>query len=134
MASEATIRWAGVDVAGTLAAAAAIPARLDADVRAAARAEAALGAGQGLELFLYVTIGTGIALMEPGSLKGLQLVVSDVEAARKFLDGNGVDVSPVRHVEQATGEWFDGHGGPWNSFIFFDDPDGNSWTVQEKPA
>jgi catechol 2,3-dioxygenase-like lactoylglutathione lyase family enzyme len=81
-----------------------------------------------------VTIGTGIALMEPGSLKGLQLVVSDVEAARTFLDGNGVDVSPVRHVEQATGEWVDGHGGPWNSFIFFDDPDGNSWTVQEKPA
>ena len=30
--------------------------------------------------------------------------------------------------------WVDGHGGPWNAFIFFDDPDGNSWAVQEKPA
>jgi catechol 2,3-dioxygenase-like lactoylglutathione lyase family enzyme len=81
-----------------------------------------------------VTVGTGLAEMEPGSLKGLQLVVEDVEAARAFLSGNGVDVSPVRHVDMATGEWIDGHGGPWNSFIFFDDPDGNAWTVQEKPA
>jgi catechol 2,3-dioxygenase-like lactoylglutathione lyase family enzyme len=81
-----------------------------------------------------VTIGTGIAEMEAGTLKGLQLVVSDVEAARAFLAGNGVDVSPVRHVDQSNGQWVDGHGGPWNSFIFFDDPDGNAWAVQEKPA
>ena len=81
-----------------------------------------------------ITIGTGIASMEPGTLKGLQLVVGDVEAARAFLAERGVDVSPVRHVDQATGGWVDGHGGPWNSFIFFDDPDGNSWAVQEKPA
>jgi len=80
-----------------------------------------------------VTIGTGIAHMEPGSLKGLQLVVDDVEKARTFLAERGVDVSPVRHVDQATGGWVDGHGGPWNSFIFFDDPDGNAWAVQEKP-
>ncbi|HEX6132134.1 MAG TPA: VOC family protein [Actinomycetota bacterium] len=81
-----------------------------------------------------VTIGTGIARMEPGTLKGLQLVVDDVEKARTFLAERGVDVSPVRHVDQTTGEWVDGPGGPWNSFVFFDDPDGNAWAVQEKPA
>jgi catechol 2,3-dioxygenase-like lactoylglutathione lyase family enzyme len=79
-----------------------------------------------------VTIGTGLAPMEPGSLKGLQLVVSDVEAARAQLVERGVDVSPIRHFDGT--DWADGHGGPWNSFIFFDDPDGNSWAVQEKPA
>jgi len=79
-----------------------------------------------------VTIGTGLASMAPGSLKGLQLVVSGVDAARAQLVDRGVDVSPVRHVED--GDFVDGHGGPWNSFLFFDDPDGNSWTVQEKPA
>ncbi len=79
-----------------------------------------------------VTIGQGLSQMEPGSLKGLQLVVSDVEAAREQLAARGVAVSPVRHMD--NGEWKDGKGEPWNSFIFFDDPDGNSWTVQEKPA
>ncbi len=81
-----------------------------------------------------VTIGTGIGEMEPGTLKGLQLVVDDVEKARALLTERGVEVSPVRHIDQSTGQWVDGHGGPWNSFIFFDDPDGNSWAVQEKPV
>jgi catechol 2,3-dioxygenase-like lactoylglutathione lyase family enzyme len=81
-----------------------------------------------------VTMGTGLtdAPMLPGSLKGLQLVVDDVEAARAQLAERGVDVTPVRHVGENG--WADGHGGPWNSFVFFDDPDGNSWVVQEKPA
>ena len=79
-----------------------------------------------------VTIGKGLADMAPGSLKGLQLVVADVEAARAELAGRGVEVSSVKHFED--GIMADGHGGPWNSFVFFDDPDGNSWTVQEKPA
>ncbi len=79
-----------------------------------------------------ITIGTGVGGGEPGSLKGLQLVVADVEAARSQLAGRGVDVTPVRSF--VDGSWVDGHGGPWNSFIFFEDPDGNSWTVQEKPA
>jgi catechol 2,3-dioxygenase-like lactoylglutathione lyase family enzyme len=79
-----------------------------------------------------VTIGKGLIDSTPGSLKGLQLVVSDVEAARQHLVDHGVEVTPVRHFE--SGQRRDGHGGPWNSFIFFDDPDGNSWTVQEKPA
>jgi len=79
-----------------------------------------------------VTFGVGIGGGEPGSVKGLQLVVADVEAARAELAERGVDVSPVRHVGEAG--WADGPGGDWNSFIFFDDPDGNSWAVQQKPA
>ncbi|MBV8718706.1 MAG: VOC family protein [Chloroflexi bacterium] len=70
--------------------------------------------------------------MAPGSLKGLQLVVADIAAAHKQLVEKGVDVTPVRYLD--NGVWRDGHGGPWNSFMFFSDPDGNSWTVQEKPA
>ena len=81
-----------------------------------------------------IVIGKGLAPGEPGSMKGLQLVVSDVAAARAQLAERGVDVSPVRHVDTANGGWVDGHGGPWNAFIFFDDPDGNSWAVQEKPG
>jgi catechol 2,3-dioxygenase-like lactoylglutathione lyase family enzyme len=79
-----------------------------------------------------ITIGTGLVDSAPGSLKGIQLVVDDVEAARGHLEEHGVEVSPIRHVED--GVWVDGRGGRWNSFIFFDDPDGNSWTVQERPA
>jgi catechol 2,3-dioxygenase-like lactoylglutathione lyase family enzyme len=79
-----------------------------------------------------VTIGIGLSRAEPGSVKGLQLVVDDIEAARAHLLAGGVDVSPVRHVED--GVWLDGHGGRWNSFLFFEDPDGNSWAVQERPA
>jgi catechol 2,3-dioxygenase-like lactoylglutathione lyase family enzyme len=78
-----------------------------------------------------VTIGTGLTAMKPGSLQGLQLVVSDIDAARAQLVERGVEVSPVRHVED--GVWKDGHGGRWNSFIFFSDPDGNGWAVQERP-
>ncbi len=79
-----------------------------------------------------ITIGVGLAASEPGSLKGLQLCVSDIDAARAQLVERGVEVSPVRHVGEKG--WEDGPGGSWNSFIFFDDPDGNSWTVQEKPT
>ncbi|MBV9168456.1 MAG: VOC family protein [Chloroflexi bacterium] len=79
-----------------------------------------------------ITLMSSTTEMAPGTLKGLQLVVSDVDAAHKELVERGVDVTPVRHIE--NGEWQDGHGEPWNSFIFFSDPDGNSWTVQEKPA
>lgn len=79
-----------------------------------------------------ITVGTGLSASEPGSLKGLQLAVDDIVAARAQIVARGVDVSPVRHVED--GEWLDGPGGAWNSFMFFDDPDGNSWAVQERPA
>ena len=76
-----------------------------------------------------VTIGKGIAAMEPGSLKGLQLCVADIDAAHALYTANGVPVTPIRHHD-GTG-FVDGKGGDWNSFFFFDDPDGNSWAVQE---
>jgi catechol 2,3-dioxygenase-like lactoylglutathione lyase family enzyme len=79
-----------------------------------------------------ISIGVGLATSEPGSYQGLQLVVADIEAARAELVGRGLDITPVRHIE--NGEWLDGHGGPWNSFLFFSDPDGNGWAIQEKPA
>ncbi len=79
-----------------------------------------------------IVIGNGMTEMAPGSLKGLQLVVSDVAAAREQLVSRGVEVSPVQHFE--NGVPADGPGGPWNSFIFLSDPDGNSWAVQERPA
>jgi catechol 2,3-dioxygenase-like lactoylglutathione lyase family enzyme len=78
-----------------------------------------------------ITIGKGLVESAPGSLQGMQLVVSDIEAARDLLAGRGVEVTPIRHFD---GEWIDGKGGPWNSFFFFSDPDGNGWTVQEKPG
>ncbi len=79
-----------------------------------------------------VTIGNGLSKMEPGSLQGLQLCVTDIEAARAELVARGVDVSPIQHFEGGT--MVEGRGEPWNSFIFFSDPDGNGWAVQEKPA
>jgi hypothetical protein len=79
-----------------------------------------------------VTIGTGLVDSEPGSLKGLQLVVSDIEAARAELLARGVEVSEIRHFD--GNEWVEGRGEDWNSFIDFSDPDGNAWTVQEAPA
>jgi catechol 2,3-dioxygenase-like lactoylglutathione lyase family enzyme len=78
-----------------------------------------------------ITIGTGITTAQPGSYEGLQLVVTDIEAARDELRGRGVDVGPIRHFE--NGEWLDGKGGPWNSFANFADPDGNGWVLQETP-
>ena len=78
-----------------------------------------------------ITIGTGITTCEPGSYEGLQLVVTDIEAARAELIGRGVDVGPIRHFE--NGEWLEGKGGPWNSFANFADPDGNGWILQETP-
>ena len=79
-----------------------------------------------------VTIGTGLADMAPGSLKGLQLVVDDIEAARGQLVERGVEVGEIVHFEGA--EQLPGKGEAWNSFFFFSDPDGNGWGVQERPA
>jgi catechol 2,3-dioxygenase-like lactoylglutathione lyase family enzyme len=76
-----------------------------------------------------ITFGAGLAEMPPGSLKGLQLVVSDIEAAHAELVGRGVDVSEIQHFED--GVPVAGKGGDFNSFIFFSDPDGNAWAVQE---
>lgn len=64
-------------------------------------------------------------------LEGLQLVVDDVDAARSELAERGVDVTPVMHFED--GVRLEGRGGDWNSFVFFADPDGNTWVIQERP-
>ncbi|MFE5486804.1 VOC family protein [Streptomyces sp. NPDC056527] len=74
----------------------------------------------------------GTKKMAPGTLHGLQLCVTDIEAARKELVDRGVDVGPIQHVGK-TG-WEEGKGETWNSFMTFADPDGNSWVVQEAPA
>lgn len=59
--------------------------------------------------------------MEPGSLKGLQLVVADAEAARAELVGRGVDAGPIQVIDPRDG----------GSFFGFADPDGNTWAVQQ---
>jgi predicted enzyme related to lactoylglutathione lyase len=67
-----------------------------------------------------IVMGVGITEMAPGSLKGLQVVVQDVEAIRRALTSRGVKTSEVDHQ-------------PWGSFIYFSDPDGNTWSVQQIP-
>jgi hypothetical protein len=79
-----------------------------------------------------VTIGTGLTQAVPGSVEGLQLCVGDIDRAHAQLVANGVDCSPIRTV--GPNGWQDGKGGDWNSFIFFKDPDGNGWAVQESPT
>jgi catechol 2,3-dioxygenase-like lactoylglutathione lyase family enzyme len=70
-----------------------------------------------------IVIGTGIPRMEPGSLRGVQLVVNDIESAREELKGRGLDPGEVR---QMGPEGMDG-----SKFLFFSDPDGNGWAIQE---
>ncbi len=79
-----------------------------------------------------IRLSSGILTTPPGSVQGLQLIVSDAAAARAELVARSVEASPVRHMED--GGWVDGHGGDWNSFVFFSDPDGNGWVLQERPA
>ena len=76
-----------------------------------------------------ITIGTGIVESAPGSLRGLQLVVSDIEAERVE---QRVEVYPVRHIDD--GVWVDGPGGPGNSCFFFEDPDGSTDRASESPV
>ncbi len=71
-----------------------------------------------------IHLSTGIINMPPGVLEGLQVVVSDIEAARAQLVERGVEASPVQHIDD--GAWVDGRGREWNSFVFFSDPDGNA--------
>jgi catechol 2,3-dioxygenase-like lactoylglutathione lyase family enzyme len=70
-----------------------------------------------------VVIGEGLPLGEPGSVKGVQLVVDDVDAVREQLAGRGVGVGEVQQLGP--------EGTPGSRFLFFDDPDGNTWSVQE---
>ena len=79
-----------------------------------------------------ISIGKGITQAAPGSVQGLHLVVSDIDAARAELVERGVDVSEVQHVESGrpvSGP--DPERRDYGSFLFFSDPDGNSWAVQE---
>jgi catechol 2,3-dioxygenase-like lactoylglutathione lyase family enzyme len=79
-----------------------------------------------------IGIGKGITQAAPGSVQGLHLVVSDIDAARAELVERGVDVSEVQHFE--SGQPVPGpdpERRDYGSFLFFSDPDGNSWTVQE---
>ena len=68
-----------------------------------------------------IALGTGISQSEPGSVRGIQMVVSDINAARAELLERGVEVSEVQDFA-------------WGSFVFFSDPDGNGWAVQQIPA
>jgi predicted enzyme related to lactoylglutathione lyase len=67
-----------------------------------------------------ISFGKGIVDTPPGSIQGVMLVVEDVHAARAELAERGVDVSEVQEF-------------PWGSFVFFSDPDGNGWAVQQVP-
>ena len=65
-----------------------------------------------------IALGQGLTDMEPGSVRGLQLVVEDIEQAHAELAGRGAPVSDVDDQ-------------PWGRFVYFQDPDGNAWAVQE---
>jgi catechol 2,3-dioxygenase-like lactoylglutathione lyase family enzyme len=68
-----------------------------------------------------ISIGTGLGSdAAPGSVKGMQIVVPDIQAAHAELAGRGVEVSDVQEF-------------PWGQFVFFNDPDGNAWAVQAIP-
>jgi catechol 2,3-dioxygenase-like lactoylglutathione lyase family enzyme len=78
-----------------------------------------------------VTIGPVIVTESAAGFRpSLQLSVTDITAARDELAGRGVDITPVRHM--ADSGWQEGPGGPYNSFAFFKDPDGNDWALQQK--
>jgi catechol 2,3-dioxygenase-like lactoylglutathione lyase family enzyme len=67
-----------------------------------------------------IALGKGITDAAPGSLVGLQLVVADIHKAHSELRDRGVEASEVQDF-------------PWGSFVFFSDPDGNRWSVQQIP-
>jgi predicted enzyme related to lactoylglutathione lyase len=65
-----------------------------------------------------IAIGKGLTEAEPGSVRGLQIVVEDVRQAHRELRERGVEVSPVEVL-------------PWGDFAYLTDPDGNAWALQE---
>jgi len=65
-----------------------------------------------------IALGKGVSQKEPGSVEGLQVVVADIEEARSTLAAGGVEVSEVQDY-------------PWGRFVYFADPDGNGWAVQQ---
>ena len=67
-----------------------------------------------------IALTSGVHEMRPGSLSGLQIVVADAEAAREELSRRGLEVGEIQEF-------------PWGRFVFFADPDGNAWSVQQVP-
>lgn len=67
-----------------------------------------------------IAIGKGVTEAAPGSVEGMQIVVKDIQAAHQHLVERGVDASDVQSF-------------PWGEFLFFSDPDGNRWAVQQIP-
>ncbi|HEY4872129.1 MAG TPA: VOC family protein [Candidatus Dormibacteraeota bacterium] len=67
-----------------------------------------------------ICIGIGLTTMKPGLIEGLQMVVPDIEQAHDQLAGRGVDVSDIQDLA-------------WGRFVYFSDPDGNKWAVQQVP-
>jgi predicted enzyme related to lactoylglutathione lyase len=67
-----------------------------------------------------IAIGRGIVEGEPGSVRGLQMVVADIEATHAELVARGAKVSEIQDLD-------------WGRFVFFSDPDGNSWALQQLP-
>jgi predicted enzyme related to lactoylglutathione lyase len=65
-----------------------------------------------------IALGKGVTDAAPGSVRGMQMVVADIDAARAELSGRGLDVGEVQDF-------------PWGRFLFFSDPDGNGWAVQQ---
>src|SRR5262245_53873365 len=65
-----------------------------------------------------IAIGKGVSDAPPGSVQGMQMVVTDIEQAHAELSGRGVEVTEIQDF-------------PWGSFVFFADPDGNRWAVQQ---
>jgi predicted enzyme related to lactoylglutathione lyase len=68
-----------------------------------------------------IALGKGLSDVPPGSVQGVQMVVADIRTAHAELAGRGVEVSDVQEF-------------PWGSFVFFKDPDGNGWAVQQLPV
>jgi predicted enzyme related to lactoylglutathione lyase len=68
-----------------------------------------------------IAVGKGLTDAAPGSVRGMQMTVANIDEARAELVGRGVDASEIQTF-------------PWGKFVFFSDPDGNRWAVQEIPA
>jgi len=68
-----------------------------------------------------ICLGEGLTKAVPGSVEGMQVVVSDIGAAHRHLRENGVDCGEIHEL-------------PWGNFVYFQDPDGNQWAVQHIPA
>ena len=86
-----------------------------------------------------IQFGVGLTDAPPGSVQGLYLVVTDIAAVRDQLVDRGVGVSSIRHKDVDSGQWqgrfrlgADPQRADYSSFADFADPDGNTWTIQER--